>query len=77
MNEHTNIPDSFRVLLFSGTDPACADEVHDLKAVTLSEDTVQVPSPLDMHLLDPGQALQLGHQIHILHVVREENRGPG
>ena len=76
MNKHKNIPDNFRVLL-SGTDPACVNEEHDLKALTLNEDTVQVPSPLRVYLLDPGQVLQLGHQIHTLHVVQEENGGLG
>lgn len=40
MNKHKNIPDNFR-LLFRGTDPTCANEEHDLKAIALNEDTVQ------------------------------------
>jgi len=75
MNKHKNFPGNFKVP-FSGSDPVCTNE-HNLKTLALNEDTVQVPSPLDVHLLDPGQGLQLGHQIHTLHVVQEEDEGLG
>ncbi|KAJ7403645.1 hypothetical protein BTVI_75723 [Pitangus sulphuratus] len=71
MNKHKNIPDNFRVL-FSDTNPACTNEGHDLKVLAWNADTA-VSSPLDMHLLDPGQVLQLDHRICTLHITKRKN----
>lgn len=74
MNKHKDICDNFRVIFIS-IDTVCTNKEHNMKALALNKDIVQVPAPLDVHLLDPGQVFQLGHQIHALHVLQEETGG--
>lgn len=71
MNKRKNTPDNLRVLL-SDSEPVCASEEHELKALAMTEGIIQVPAPLDVHLLGCGQVLHLSHQVHTLHLAKKE-----